>query len=142
AGLLRHLGPTAQDDKRGGVAQPPEQGLYLSRQRSAPRRIFRGVVEIGQHQVLPDHDAQLVAKLMERVALVDESASHPQRADAGFPRLPASSFEPVAAAWQAYRIAWRPDRTATEARHAVDDQAEPPPIGPTIRGDATEADTA
>ncbi len=43
------------------MTQPPQQGFHLARQRRAPVGVARGVVEIGQHQVLPDEDAEFVA---------------------------------------------------------------------------------
>ena len=135
--LLRDLAAAAHDGQRGGGGQVAQRPSHLGHRRGGKGRVPRGVVHAGEHQVLPDHQAQLIAQVMERLVLVMRDARHAQHVQPGVARQAQLRRHRIPAAAQADQVRRQPRCTAAEHRHAVHAQVQPLP-----NLDAAEADAA
>ena len=82
-GLLRDFAPAAHREQAGAALQTGEHVDDFRRDLLDEIGVLHRIVEAGEHEVLPDQDAELVAEVEELRALVDHAALHPYDVHAG-----------------------------------------------------------
>ncbi len=83
--LLLDLAAPAVDRQAGMALQAVQLVLHLPDHLGMEDGIRKGIIHVGEHEVLPHQDPQLVAQVVEGVRLVDHGAAHPQQVEAGLP---------------------------------------------------------
>ena len=81
--LLLDLAVAAEDGEARTAAEPLELGDHLRRGGGTEPLVGEGVVEVREHEVLPDEDSELVAEVVEAVILVARRAGQPEHVHAG-----------------------------------------------------------
>ncbi len=94
--------------------------------------VASGIVEIGEHEVLPDKNAELVAKLEELRRLVSHRAADADHVHTGAGGKAQKGLVVRARTRQANDIGRRPDSTAAEDGLAIYAKAEPVAVDATI----------
>lgn len=140
--LLEDLAAAAEHGEAGRALRPAEQRLGLRRDRGAEAGIALRIVEIGQHHLLPDHDAELVAEREEGVVLIGHHAGQADHVHPGLARQPQPGLVGGAPAGQRRDVGIAPAGAAAEHRHAVDEKAEALAIGAAVDLEAPEANAA
>ena len=120
ADLLFDFAVPADDGQARPARDLLERLAELGLDELAKRRHGERVVHVGEHQVLPDEEAQLVAEVVERRRLVDGRAGDADQVQPGI----AQSAERLAEVLVGNR---RPHGAAGEDRHAVHLEGEPVP---------------
>ena len=100
------------------------------------------IVHVGEHEVLPHEDAELVAQIVEVVALVDHGAADAQNVHAGLSRLRQRRGVRGPIGAERERVERRPAGAATEDGHAVDAQLELVVADDLAQADRTELDSS
>ena len=100
------------------------------------------IVEVGEHEVLPDQDAEFVAQIVKFRAFVNQVAGHPHHVEVGSAQQLEQRAAGAIRAGEADRVGTGPNCATTEYRHAVDAESKAVPVGATIDLDAPEAGPA
>ena len=114
----------------------------LARHAGAERLVLGDVIEAGEHEVLPDHQSEFVAEIVEGVAFVEHRAADAQHVHARFahPRQQGQIAFPLVR--KPNEIGARPAGAAREHRKAVDDESETLAVRVAVDIDAAEAGAA
>ena len=140
--LLEDLASAAEHHQAGRALRPVEQGLGLRPDGIAKAGIALRIVEIGQHHLLPDHDAELIAEREERVVLICHDAGHTDHVHVRIARDAQPWLVGGPASAKRDHVGAAPARATAENGDAVDDEAETLAIGTTIDGYRPESDAA
>jgi hypothetical protein len=103
------------------------------------RLVIPGIVEIGEHEVLPDQQAELVAELEEIRRLVGHGAADADHVHAGLGGQPQERLVIRPRAGQSDDIGRGPHRATAEHPLAIDQKREIVAIGAAISLDGAEA---
>ena len=123
-GLLLGLA-VAADYRERGMRLPARKLLTrLFLHRSHEAFIAGRVVHVREHEVLPDHQAELVAGLEKGIIFVDHAAVDPQHVQPSRLHLRERSAGRLRRRSRTDDIERRPVRAAAEDRYAVDVQRE------------------
>jgi len=83
-----------------------------------------GVHPAGEHEVLPDEQAQLIAQLVEGIGLVDPAAPHAQHGGVALRGQPQPALVPPAVHPRGEGVRGYPVVSSTEQGHVVDLEGE------------------
>ena len=138
--LLRDLAPAAVRREAYVLPQAPQLELDLALDLLAKPGVCDRVVHVGEHEVLPHEDAELVAQAIELVGFVDHGPADPKHVEAGVAgeRERLAQLHRVAA--QGEEVGGGPARAAREDREPVHDEADL--ATGRVEGDILEANVA
>ncbi len=140
--LLIDLAAAAQNrDRRAGL-RAGEKLSGFAADGGRELGIVGGIVEVGEHEVLPHEDAELVAQLVEALILVDRRSRHAQHVHAGVAGELQPGPEGCGASGKRRDVCRRPHGAAAENRFAIEREAETASVGAAIDLDAAEARSA
>ena len=114
----------------------------LERGRRRERLVVPGIVHAGEHEVLPDQDAQLVAEVVKAIGLVRHRAADAHHVHPRIAQLLERSAIRGRIGGEGREVQWRPAGTAAEHRNAIDDEAEALAVGVAVDVDGAEAHAA
>ena len=114
----------------------------LEHGRRCERLVVPGIVHAGEHEVLPDEDAQLVAEIVKTIGLVGKRAADANHVHPGFAQLCEGRAIRGRMGGEGCEVQWRPAGTSAEHRNAIDDEAEALAIGVTSDVDGAEPHAA
>ena len=140
--LLLDFAAAAEHGDRRPSLDTPKQLTRLVCHRMQERLVRRRVVHVGEHEVLPDENAELIAEIVEGVGLVDHRPADAQHVHAGVSQAFERDAIVVGASIEPSQIERSPAGAATEHREAVHDEAETLAIGVTIDFKRPEADAS
>ena len=123
-GLLFHLAPPAPRDHAGVRARPSERLAGLGLHLGAEVFVVEWIVHVGEHEVLPDHDPQLVARPVERRVGVDHGPAHADHVAPGIPQALQDGPDRLLGAVQLGRRGRRPARPSAENLLPIDAVAD------------------
>ena len=138
-GLLLALAVAAHDRERRPRLQPTELGLDLAPDRRGEPRVI-GIVHVREHQVGPQHDAVLVERVVQRIALVGHRAGDPHHVHAGVNDARDRLGERLGRRLERDHVERRPARSAREHGDAVDPDREVIPDLERAKAGSTEVD--
>ena len=131
--LLLDLAVAADDGQRWTPLQTLKQLPRFDRRPPAHERVVRRrIVHAGEHEVLPDQDAELVAQVVEEVGLVDHRAADADHVDAGVAQTLERGAIATGIRIESGDIQRSPADTAAEHWNAVDAYAETLAVGVTV----------
>ncbi|EDT40344.1 hypothetical protein BamMEX5DRAFT_3864 [Burkholderia ambifaria MEX-5] len=138
-GLLRDLATAAQHRERRRRTVAREELFGFAIDGVGERAIVERVVEVREHEVLPDQQPEPVAPRMERVGLVGHRAADANHVEAGVARMPEQTAIGRVIRVQRERRGAAPACTAREHAHAIHAQPEPVAVVAGVRFDRAEA---
>ena len=141
-GLLGDLGAAAQRDKGGRGAGRVEKILRLGGDLGAKSGVVGGIIEISEGEILPDHQAKLVADLVEGARLGKERPGDAHHVHAGAGHRGEARAQRLGALRGPRQIGRNPDRAAREDGDAVDEKAKALAILAAVDRDAAKAEAA
>ena len=125
------------------MPQPPDLEFRLGA-RTGQECVVRRVQRAGEHEILPHQQPELVAQVVEILALVDAAAPDPHHVHVGLGR--AAQVPLVVGAGQPgdETVRGNPVGALGEDRPAVDDKLErfAPRVGVAVQGDRAQSDPA
>ena len=92
----------------------------------------RRIVHVGEHEVLPDENAELVAQIVEGVGLVHHGAADAQHVHARVSQALERGTVAGEVGIETGEVEWSPAHAAAEHGDAIDDEAEPFAFGAAI----------
>ena len=141
-GLLGDLRTAAEERRRRRGGEAFRDLLGLATAEIDEGGIGVGVVEVGEHQILPDQQTEFVAEFVKHGALVGADTGDADHVRTGLGETAQIGLEARPVARQADHVRRRPYDAAGEDVDPVDAETEVPAIGPAIDLDAAEAGTA
>ncbi len=138
--LLRHFAGAAEDGEAGRGLRPLQELPRFLRHRSDKRGIGGGIVEIGEGEVLPDQQAELVAERVKGAAFVAHGGADADHVHAGGDRQIERAAGRRGLEGEGDHVDAAPAGAAAEHGHAVDARRRSPAVGLAVDRDAAEAD--
>ena len=130
----------AQDRERRRAARALQELPPLVLDRLDKARVSRRIVEIREHEVLPDENAGGIAGAIECVGLVHARRADAQHVDASLLRERDRMRQMRGIVPQRDGIERRPDRSSAEDGYAIHTQRESEPVEAAIDCDVAKSD--